>query len=128
MVHRLFHGRWSPLHQGASLFEKGEKLSTCGLSVRNPFSGAAFTCSLWLSTAHIVENSQRSASRELFLLHGGKLRQSEKEPNSVGQQVGAATKGPFLPLLGSWGLHRQRTLALSPFVQFILGLLSRIMK
>lgn len=106
-------------------------MSMSGFSIGSPFPGAAFTCSLWPAlgfySSHYREYSEIS-SRELFLFYGGKLRQSRTELNSMGQQVRAATKGPFLTLLGSWGLHSQRTLAPSPFVQLIPGLLSPIMK
>lgn len=108
-----------------SLKKEGE-ISMCGPNTRNVFLGAALTCRLsgqrWFSTAQIIENPKGSAERAFPLIWRETEAELRKELNSVGQQVGAATKGPFLALLESWGLHSQRTLAPGSFVQPIPGL------
>lgn len=70
-VHRIFHRRWSPLHQGSGLFEKERKMSPCGLSTGNPSPGTAFTCSPWPALAfyssHCRKTLKRSATESFSL-------------------------------------------------------------
>lgn len=85
------------------------------LASGTPFSGAAFTCSLWLFTAHIVENSQRSATESFSFLHAGKLRQSGKE-QLCGAAGWSSHKGPLPAPSGQLGSPPEPLCSVHPWL------------
>lgn len=116
MVHRLFHGRWSPLHRDASLFERGEKLCTCGLSVRNSFLwGCLYLQSLAFYSSHCRKLSEISYI-ELSLFTWRETEAEREGTELCGAAGWSSHKGPLPAPSGQLGSPPEPLCSVHPWL------------